>query len=169
MDTIAPWEVFVRATALHQFVKDHEPWLWPIMQSLHYLGACLLIGTVGLFDLRALGLAKGIVPGAIHRLIPVGVGGYVSNMLLGVVFFFGHPDQYFYNDAFRLKLSLMAVAGINILVFYGTGAFAEVRMLPAGADASLRVKIITGTSLAVWVGVIVCGRMITFFRPPFFH
>jgi hypothetical protein len=166
---IAPWEVFVRGTALHHFVHTYEQWLWPILQSLHYVGACLVIGTVGLFDLRALGLAKGIVLGALHRLIPLGVGGYVSNMLLGVVFFFGHPDQYFYNNAFRLKLTLMAVAGINILVFYGTGAFAEVRTLPAGADASLRVKIITAISLGVWVGVLTCGRMITFFRPPFFH
>jgi hypothetical protein len=166
---IAPWEVFVRSTALHHFVHTYEQWLWPILQSLHYVGACLLIGTVGLFDLRALGLAKGMALGALHRLIPLGVGGYVWNMLLGVVFFFGHPDQYFYNNAFRLKLSLMALAGINILVFYGTGAFAEVRALPAGADASPRVKIITAVSLCIWVGVLTCGRMITFFRPPFFH
>ena len=166
---IAPWEVFVRSTALHHFVQDHEPWLWPLMQSLHYLGGSLLLGTVGLFDLRVLGLAKGIAPVAIHRLIPLGVAGYIWNMLLGIVFFSGHPDQYFYNDAFRLKLSLMALAGINVLVFYGTGAFAEVRALPAGADASMRVKIITGISLAVWVGVLICGRLITFFRPPFFH
>src|SRR5271165_6941076 len=127
---IAPWEVFVRGTALHHFVQVHEPWLWPLLQSLHYVGACLLLGTVGLFDLRVLGLAKGIVPGAIHRLIPLGVAGYVSNLLLGVVFFFGHPDQYFYNDAFRLKLLLMAMAGINLLAFYGTGAFAEMKTLP---------------------------------------
>jgi hypothetical protein len=33
----------------------------------------------------------------------------------------------------------------------------------------MRVKIITGISLAVWVGVLICGRLITFFRPPFFH
>jgi hypothetical protein len=169
MDEIAPWEVFVRSTALHHFVQVHEPWLWPLMQSLHYLGASLLLGTVGLFDLRALGLAKGIAPAAIHRLIPLGVAGYVWNMMLGIVFFSGHPDQYFYNNAFRLKVSLMLVAGINILVFYGTGAFAEVRQLPPGADASLRVKLITGISLAVWVGVLCCGRLITFFRPPFFH
>jgi hypothetical protein len=37
MDEIAPWEVFVRSTALHHFVQVHEPWLWPLMQSLHYL------------------------------------------------------------------------------------------------------------------------------------
>lgn len=169
MDEIAPWEVLVRSTVLHHFVQVHEPWLWPLMQSLHYLGASLLLGTVGLFDLRALGLAKGIAPAAIHRLIPLGVAGYFWNMMLGIVFFSGHPDQYFYNNAFRLKVSLMLVAGINILVFYGTGAFAEVRQLPPGADTSPRVKVITGISLAVWVGVLCCGRMITFFRPPFFH
>ncbi|HEY6257325.1 MAG TPA: hypothetical protein VIY51_16200 [Xanthobacteraceae bacterium] len=166
---IAPWEVFIRSTALHHFIQVYEYWLWPLLQSLHYLGASLVLGTVGLFDLRVLGIAKGIAPGTIHRLIPWGIGGYLSNMLLGVVFFFGHPDQYFYNDAFRLKMTLMMVAGINVAVFYGTGAFAEVSKLPPGADASLRVKVITGISLGVWVGVLICGRMITFFRPPFFH
>jgi hypothetical protein len=166
---IAPWEVFVRSTALHHFVHTYEQWLWPILQSLHYVGACLLIGTVGLFDLRALGLAKGIVLGALHRLIPLGVGGYVSNMLLGVVFFFGHPDQYFYNNAFRLKLVFMAVAGANVLALYGTSAFEDVKALPAGASAPLRIKLIAGTSLCAWVAVLVCGRLITFFRPPFFH
>jgi hypothetical protein len=166
---IAPWEVFIRSTALHHFVQVHEPWLWPLLQSLHYLGASLLLGTVGLFDLRVLGLATGVTPHAIHRLVPWGVGGYISNMLIGTVFFFGHPDQYFYNNAFRFKALLMVVAGINILVFYGTGAFAEMKTLAPRADAPLRVKIIAGTSLCAWVGVLMCGRLITFFRPPFFH
>jgi hypothetical protein len=166
---VAPWEVFIRSTALHAFVRDHEPWLWPLMQSLHYLGASLLIGTVGLFDLRALGLAKGISPAALHRLVPWGVAGYLSNLLLGTVFFFGHPDQYFYNNAFRFKILLMAMAGINILAFYGTDAFAQLKTLAPDASAPARIKIIAGTSLCAWVGVLMCGRLITFFRPPFFH
>lgn len=166
---IAPWEIFIRSTALHHFVQVHEAWLWPLLQSLHYLGAATLLGTVGLFDLRVLGMAKGVSPRAIHRLVPWGVGGYVSNILVGTVFFFGHPDQYFYNNSFRFKLMLMAVAGLNILVFYRTSAFAEMKALAPGAEASLRVKIIAATSLCVWVGVLTCGRMITFFRPPFFH
>jgi hypothetical protein len=166
---IAPWEVFVRSTTLHAFVRDHEPWLWPIMQSLHYVGASLLIGTVGLFDLRALGVARGIAFSAFHRLIPFGVAGWLLNLSLGIVFFSGHPDQYFYNDAFRVKMSLMAIAGINVLLFYSTGAFAETRNLPPDADAPRRVKIIAGVSLAMWIGILICGRLITFFRPPFFH
>jgi hypothetical protein len=169
MDEIAPWEQFIRSTALHHFVYVNEPWLWPTCEIIHYLGLSLLLGTVGLFDLRVLGIAKSIPPHAIHRLVRWGVGGYILNVVTGILFFSGHPDQYFYNDAFRLKLGLMALAGINVAVFYGTGAFAEVRALPAGADASMRVKVITGISLAVWIGVLICGRMITFFRPPFFH
>jgi hypothetical protein len=41
--------------------------------------------------------------------------------------------------------------------------------MPAGADAPLRAKIYTGISLASWAAVLICGRLITFFRPPFFH
>jgi hypothetical protein len=166
---VAPWEVLIRSTALHAFVRDHEPWLWPLLQSLHYVGASLLIGTVGLFDLRALGMARGVSLGAMHRLIPWGIAGYVSNLLVGTVFFFGHPDQYFYNNAFRFKVLLMVLAGINILVFYGTDTFAELKKLAPDANPPLRIRIIAGTSLCAWVGVLMCGRLITFFRPPFFH
>src|SRR6266446_7592490 len=120
MDDIALWEQFVRGTALHHFVYVNEPWLWPTCEILHYLGLSLLLGTVGLFDLRVLGLARGIPIAAIHRLIPWGIGGYVVNILTGIVFFVGHPDQYFYNDAFRFKVAFMTFAGLNVLAFYGT-------------------------------------------------
>src|SRR6516225_11316998 len=138
MEEIAAWEQFVRSTALHNFVYLHEPWLWPTLEILHYLGLSLLLGTVGLFDLRVLGLAKGIPPATLHRLVPWGVGGYILNVLTGIVFFSGHPDQYVYNDAGRLKALFMAIAGINILAFYGTNAFAEMKTLPSGADAPMR-------------------------------
>jgi hypothetical protein len=43
-----PWEVWVRGTALHKFVSQHEFWLWPFMQTLRLIGFTLLFGTVGL-------------------------------------------------------------------------------------------------------------------------
>ena len=166
---IAPWEMFIRSTALHAFVVAYEPWVWPLCETLHYIGLSLLLGAVGLFDLRVLGFARGIPYRAIHRLIPWGIAGYVVNILTGAVFFFGHPDQYFYNDAFRFKVLFMVVAGLNVLAFYGTTAFRELEKLEAGAQAPLRAKIIAGTSLGMWVGVLICGRLLTFFRPPSFH
>jgi hypothetical protein len=33
----------------------------------------------------------------------------------------------------------------------------------------LQIKVIAGISLFAWVAVLICGRLITFNRPPFFH
>ncbi len=63
----------------------------------------------------------------------------------------------------------MAVAGANILAFYGTNVFAEMKKMPDNGIPSLQTKIIAGTSLSMWFAVLVCGRLLTFFRPPFFH
>ena len=167
MDEIAPWELWVRSTELHRFVHDHV-WVWPVAESLHFLGLSLLLGTVGVFDLRVLGLARGIAPAALHKLVPWGVGGYLLNLATGTVFFFGFPEQYAYNRAFHFKLAFMALAGLNVLVFY-SAAFRPLRQLGPGAQAPWPTRLITGISLAAWVGVLICGRLLTFFRPPFFH
>ena len=34
------------------------PWAWPLCETFHFIGLCLLIGIVGMFDLRVLGVAK---------------------------------------------------------------------------------------------------------------
>ena len=168
-ETAQPWELWVRATQLHQFIKQNEYWLWPIFQTLHYFGLSLLLGTVGLFDLRVLGVGKAVPPAALHKLIPFGIAGFVLNLLTGIWFFFGFPEQYFYNPSFQLLLTFVVIAGLNVAVFYLTDAFAEVKLMPGGADARLRAKVIAGTSLLAWTAVLICGRLITFYRPPFFH
>lgn len=163
-----PWEVWVRATSLHEFVQAHY-WMWPTLETLHYIGLSLLLGTVGLFDLRVLGLAKGIPPAAFHKLIPLGIAGFGVNLLTGIAFFSAFPEQYFYNPSFWWKGAFMATAGFNVGAFYLSRAFADVRAMGPDADAGARAKLIAGVSLTAWVGVLVCGRLLTFFRPPFFH
>ena len=144
----------------------NSAWGWPTIESIHFIALSTLLATVGLFDLRALGVAKQIPMPELHRLIPFGVGAYLVNIVTGSMFFMSAPDQYMFNPAFRLKLACMAVAGLNVAVFYG--AF-ERRLhgTAAGAEAPLPVKVIAAISLAAWVGVIVFGRLITMFRPPY--
>src|SRR5215208_1203911 len=141
-----PWELWIRGTFLHNFVQDNGAWLWPTMESLHFIGLSLLFATVGLFDLRVLGMAKAIPPGTLHRLIPIGIAGFAVNALTGITFFSGFPEQYFYNPAFWWKGTFMAIAAINVALFYLTRSFREVKMLPAGANAPFRAKLIAGTS-----------------------
>ena len=151
-----PWELWVRATELHQFIAQNGSWLWPIFQTLHYFGLSLLLGTVGLFDLRVLGVGKAVPPATLHKLIPFGIAGFVLNLLTGIWFFFGFPEQYFYNPSFQLLLTFVAVAGVNVAVFYLTDAFREVQLMPGGANAPARVAncVPLGTGGQYWlVGV----------------
>jgi len=154
---------FGQSTGIHAFMNT--AWAWPAMESLHFLGLSLLIGSVGLFDLRMLGMAKSISMAALHKLVPWGVLGYATNVTTGAMFFVSDPSQYLYNPAFQLKVLCMAVAGVNMIVFYSTTA-EKVKALPSTATAPLAAKVVAAVSLSCWVGVITFGRLITFYRPP---
>jgi hypothetical protein len=139
-------------------------WGWPTMESVHFLGLSLLVGAIGLFDLRLLGLAKRIPIAALHRLVPWGLFGYGINIVSGATFLMTEPDQYIYNPAFHFKLLFMGVAGFNALAFYLL-AYRPSTAPGAPADAPRAAKIIAATSLCMWIAVIVCGRLLTFYRP----
>ena len=162
MDAFMDWIV---STRLSWFVTEYR-WVWPMAESVHFCGLTLLAGTVGLFDLRVLGLAKGITPAALHATLRWGVVGFAASVSTGVMFISATPDQYFYNDAFKLKAVLLVLMGANAALFYWR-EFSGVRALGPHDDAPRSAKIVAAASLVFLVGVTLCGRMITFFRPPF--
>ena len=131
---------------------------------MHFLGLSLLIGCIGLFDLRLLGLGKRIPIAALHKLIPWGVAGYIINLVTGSLFLMAEPDQYIYNPAFHFKLLFMGVAGFNATAFYLV-AYRRATRPGAAAEAPRSARIIAATSLCMWIAVIVCGRLLTFYRP----
>lgn len=161
MDDLIRW---LTSTHLSAFVMNYR-WVWPITETLHFCGLTLMAGTVGLFDLRLLGLGKGLVPGELHRILRFGIAGFVLSVITGSMFIAGTPDQYFYNDAFKLKVVGLFLMGCNVLLFYSL-EFPAVRALGPQDDAPARAKWMAGASLLLIAFVICCGRMLTFFRPP---
>lgn len=153
---------FARATAVAAMMKT--AWGWPLAESAHFIGLCLLAGAVFLFDLRLLGVAKRIPIGALHKLIPWGLAGFALTAASGILFVLTEPDQYVYNPAFHLKVLFMAAAGLNASAFYLT-AYRRATAPGAPDDAPRAAKVIAAASLCLWIGVIVAGRLITFYRP----
>ena len=139
-------------------------WAWPIAESLHFIGLCMLVGAIGAFDLRLLGVARRVPIEAVHRLVPWGILGFVLNATTGIMFVLTEPDQYIYNPAFHLKLAFIIIAGVNANLFYLT-SFRQAFGPTARFDAPRRAKVIAAISLCAWMTVIVSGRLITFFRP----
>ena len=155
---------FSQATGIYAFMNS--PWGWPVAESIHFLGLSLLIGTVGVFDLRLLGLAPGLSYADLHKLVPWGVAGYLANVSTGIMFLSSAPDQYLFNPAFQSKLFFMLIAGINMLFFYGTTS-AAVKNSGAHTGLPRRAQVLGAISLSCWCAVIVCGRLITYYRPPY--
>lgn len=158
-------EVTLRTSPVGRFVRL-SPYAWPTLESLHFMGMSVLIGSIGLFDLRLLGFARGIPYAALHRLIPLGIAAYTLNVLTGLCFLSGTPDQFLWNPAFRFKLTFMAVAGVNVVFFY-TRVFRRLQQLPPDSPPTLGARLAGAVSLTMWIGVMSAGRLLTFFRPPY--
>ena len=138
-------------------------WWWAFMMDLHFVGLVLLIGTVGILDLRMLGFAKQIPIDPLHRLVPWALAGFGLNLVTGVMAFTGMDQYYTYDWAFWLKILAIMVLGLNVAAFYLTGAFDSVEGLGPGDDAPPLAKFIAATSLFLWFTVITLGRYIQSF------
>lgn len=143
-------------------------WAWPLAETFHFFGIIMLIGGVGLFDLRVLGLARALPLPAVRRLLPWGVTGFIICVVTGLMFVTGmranvptHPYDVIRQDPWlQLKLIFIALAGLNLLAFYVTGMQKAVDHLGANEDAPWGAKAMAGASLFLWLGVIYFGRLI---------
>jgi len=158
---------WLRWPSVEQIIYKHL-WVWGVCQSLHFVGMVLLIGTVGILDLRLLGMAKELPVAALKRLIPWGVFGFVICLVTGFVFVTGmyanvniHPYVVLTSDVFlQLKLLFVLLAGLNLLAFYVTGMSKAVDRLAPGDDAPPLAKVFAGVSLGFWIAVMYFARLI---------
>lgn len=138
------------------------PWLFQWCQVFHFIGMSMLIGTIGVIDLRVLGVARGIPIGPIHRLLPWAFVGFGINAATGICFLSSEPGSYVYIRDFQIKMILIAVAGLNAL-WFRLAIGHKVAEMGAHMEAPALAKVICGLSLLLWVSVIVAGRFITYF------
>jgi len=136
-----------------------QPWGWPSLETLHFIGLSLLIGVILLIDLRMLGVMKNVGFPAIHRLLPWAILGYGTNLVSGMLFFVATPEQYAHNVAFVWKLILMMLGGANALYFT---VFDEAWVLQPGDEAPLSAKAVAVSAIVLWVGVLYFGSMLPF-------
>jgi hypothetical protein len=140
-----------------------------VCESLHFIGMAMLVGIVGVFDLRLLGMAKRLPVAPLQRLMPWALLGFVLSLGSGLVFITANPRQYLapLSLSFVAKMFFILLACLNVLFFYATGLKRAVDGVDAGQDAPLGAKVSAGLSLFLWVGVMYWGRMLQFFGKSF--
>jgi hypothetical protein len=146
------------ARSVGTFVTGNR-WMWPTCETLHFIGLSLLLGVVFLVDLRALGVVRGVSFVSLHRLLPWAALGFGLNVVTGMLFFVGIPNQYIHNASFYWKIALVMIAGVNAVYFT---LLEEPWALGPKEDAPLRIKIAAASAMVLWVGVLYCGSMLPF-------
>src|SRR5262245_4465849 len=131
---------WIHGTTLGWAAGGGVPWIGPLCLMLHSAGLVLLIGCVGVFHLRLLGVAKELPVRALLSLMPWAAVGFLINLVTGVVLFAGNPFQYVGNVAFGLKMLFIVLAGLNVMVYYVIGLPRRIEALEAGHDAPYLVK-----------------------------
>jgi hypothetical protein len=129
---------------------------FPILECFHIIGFTLSVGTIGLVDLRLLGIGM-------NRQTPAEVaedtkmwtlGGLALMLLSGLMLFSSDPDMYYLNMAFVLKMICLALAiAFNYTIHR--------QAVSPGASPG-RGKLLACISLALWTGVLFGGIYIGF-------
>ena len=157
MNSVMDW---MQTTWLNAFALNYA-WTWPIMETLHFIGMSLLIGSILVMDLRLLGVQRVIPSLTVHSLLPMAFIGFGINLLTGIVFLFGDPYRYAINISFQIKMVLVLLAGLNALL-YAFKVAPAVAAAPPHAQTPPLAKAVGGVSLALWISVICFGRLIPY-------
>jgi hypothetical protein len=147
-------------SSLNQWIQETY-WLWPVMEIIHFIGLVLLLGGLIVVDLRMAGHLRVIKPNATHQLLPFVMAGFLLNLITGSLFFVGDPGRYSINIGFQIKMALVGLAGLNALLYHWKVS-PIMSNWDHNADSPLLAKCIAYTSLTVWTGVLLTGRLIPY-------
>jgi hypothetical protein len=138
-------------------------WFFSTVDTIHTLGIILVAGTIMLLDLRLLGLALRSVPVAqvVARIVPSTLGGFGLMVVSGSLLFSSEAVKMYHSPAFRIKMLLLALAGLNALIFHRT-IYRDVAHWDPASVVPARARLAGLLSLVFWIAIIAAGRAIAY-------
>lgn len=130
---------------------------YPVANTVHVLALVMLLGGIGLVDLRLLGLFRALPLQPLARaLVPIAAWGVAIMAVSGATMFLADAEAMAASGTFRWKLLLIIVALANVALFrwrYGA--------IP-GTPVRLGARLLALASLLLWTSVAVLGRLIAY-------
>jgi hypothetical protein len=156
----------LQESELSMFIQQ-SPYAFPSVETLHVIALTLVIGSIWLVDLRLLGLAatERPVTEVCARILPLTWGAFVAATIAGLLLFITQAIDYYENTSFRIKVLMMALAGLNMLHFQHL-IYRDVADWNRGPRIPIMAKAAAALSLMIWIAVMFCGRLVAFTMLP---
>jgi uncharacterized membrane protein len=160
---IYPFLKWCEGTYLGASVRNSE-WLFPFIESIHMLGIVALVGSSILLDLRLLNgglLRQDRASLVTSRLLPVMWASFAIMAVTGLLMFLSEATRCYESVAFRAKMILLVLVGLNAVLFHFT-AYRKIDKWELAPSTPGTAKAAAWVSLVLWVGIIVAGRGIAY-------
>ena len=151
---------WLQATWVGKLVAE-SLWGYPLLETIHSIGMAMMIGSLGLINLRVLGYKPELKLLDVRQLLPLAWIGFTLNAISGTLLFTSDAVYFWDKYTFRIKMILIILGGINASLL-GQRVFREAA---AGAPASppaASTKSIAFLSLVFWFGAVIAGRLIAY-------
>ena len=160
---------WINETAFSQYLRESET-AFPLTEAIHLIGLGISVGTIVWIDLRLMGrvMRDVRISEVVSRLEPWAIGGFTVMMLSGLFLFLGKPDNYYGTTAFKLKMLLLPLAGLNVLFFHRR-VFPNVEQWDEGVVPPWQGRMVGAVSMSLWVVIIVLGRWTAYFADPLYR
>jgi hypothetical protein len=138
-------------------------WAYPAANVGHIVALTLFVSAVAVMDLRLLGAFAATVPASVLRPARlVAALGLALMALTGFMLFAAEASHVAMNSVFQVKAVLIGLGILNAIAIAGP-PLRDVGALPAGAPLPGRARLAAVVSLAIWLSVAACGRLIAYF------
>jgi uncharacterized membrane protein len=158
------WDLiaYFEDSALADNIRENDN-LFPLIESIHVVALCLVVGSIFMLDLRLLGLASTDRPAGrlAQAILPVTWGAFTVAFITGFLMFMSNATKYLANGFFIAKMCLLVVAGLNMLIFHAISA-RDMPQWEKQASPPLRARLAGGFSILFWISIVACGRWIGF-------
>jgi hypothetical protein len=161
---LSPLEFFTWLSERAWSVRLHEShYAYPLIESIHVWCMAAFFGLALVFDLRLLGWTMRRVPVSemSRRLLPWTVVAFLVMVLSGSLLLFAIPLRTYQNIFFRSKMLMLALAGLNVWIF-NSRVYRRVETWDLDASPPRAARVAGALSIALWIAVIVSGRMIAY-------
>ena len=149
-------------SALADNIRENDL-LFPLIESVHVVSICLVVGSILVVDLRLLGLASldRSVSRVSRGILPLTWFAFAVAVASGSLMFISNATKYLENGYFIAKLLLIGVAGLNMVIFHAISARNQPQW-ENQARLPLQARLAGGLSILLWISVVACGRWIGF-------
>jgi hypothetical protein len=142
----------------------NSTYMYPLVNAGHILGVSLLVGGIVPLDLRLLGLWRSypvmVFVDVLRITSAIGLGLAV---VCGALLFATAAVDYAGSPLFQTKIVLVLLGVLNALILGRVLERRDIRSLPMKAPMPLSLRAGALLSLAVWISVLILGRLLGYF------